>query len=139
VTDRRPPVLLLVCVLVVLEAAAFVGLGSAWAVDLVRGTAQLPGATAFLALFGLGIGLLLGLAARALWRGRRWARSLVMMWQILLVVLSLGWLGTGVSVWGVVVLVVSVAIAIGLLLPAVVRVTTGRQGAAEDDVDGAAR
>ena len=131
--ERRPPVLLLVCVLVVLEAAAFVGLGFAWAADLVRGRAELPGATLFLAVFGVGIGLLLALAARALWRGRRWARSLVMMWQILLVVLSLGWIGTGVSVWGVVVLVVSAVIAVGLLLPAVVRVTTGSGTAADDD------
>ena len=76
--------LLAVCCLVVLEAAAFAGLGLAVGAELLRGRATMPGATAFLAVCGLGIAALLGLSARGLWHGRRWARSPVLMWQILL-------------------------------------------------------
>jgi len=131
VTERRPTLLLLVCALVTLEAAAFLGLGVAWTTDVVRGTATMPGASLFLAAFGIGIALLLLLAARGLWRGRRWARSPVIMWQILLVVLALGWLTSGASVWGVVVLVVATLVGVGLLLPSVVAVTGRRQPPAE--------
>jgi hypothetical protein len=131
VTDRRPVALLVVCLLVVLEAAAFLGLGVAWTADVVRGAATMPGASLFLAAFGVGIALLLVLAARGLWRGRRWARSPVIMWQILLVVLAVGWLGAEPTAWAVVVLVVALAIGVGLLLPPVVAVTARRQGVGE--------
>ena len=131
VTDRRPVPLLVVCLLLTLEAAAFLGLGVAWTADVVRGTATMPGASLFLAAFGVGIALLLLLAARGLWRGRRWARSPVIMWQILLVVLAIGWLGAEPTVWAVVVLVVAVAVGVGLLLPSVVAVTARRQDSPE--------
>src|SRR6478735_10555425 len=114
--------LLVVCCLVVLEAAAFAGLGLAVGAELVRGRATMPGATAFLAVCGLGVAALLGLCARGLWRGRRWARSPVVMWQILLVVLALGWYSAQASVLGVVVLVVATLVGVGLLLPPVVAV-----------------
>ncbi|WP_456846524.1 hypothetical protein [Cellulomonas sp. P5_C6] len=130
-TDRRPALLLAVCLLVTLEAAAFLGLGIAWATDVVRGAATLPAASLFLAAFGVGIALLLLLAARGLWRGRRWARSPVIMWQILLVVLALGWLGAQTSAWAVVVLVVATLVGVGLLLPPVVAVTARRQDPVE--------
>ena len=123
-TDARPPVLLAVCCLILLEAAAFAGLGLAVGSELVRGRATMPGATAFLAVCGLGVATLLGLCARGLWRGRRWARSPVIMWQILLVVLALGWYSADPSVWALVVVGIAVVIAGGLLLPAVVRATT---------------
>lgn len=127
VTERRPALLLVVCVLVTLEAAAFLGLGIAWTADVVRGNATLPGASLFLAAFGVGIALLLLLGARGLWRGRRWARSPIITWQILLVVLALGWLGSQPSAWAVVVLVVATLAGVGLLLPPVVAVTSGRR------------
>src|SRR3954451_5005060 len=118
--------LVVVCCLVVLEAAAFAGLGLAVGSELVRGRATMPGATAFLALCGLGIAALLGLCARGLWRGRRWARSPVIMWQILLVVLALGWYGADPSAWPLVAVGIAVVIGVGLLLPGVVRTTSGR-------------
>jgi len=127
VTDRRPPALLIVCLLVTVEAAAFFGLGVAWTADVLRGAATMPAASLFLAAFGIGVALLLLLAARGLWRGRRWARSPVIMWQILLVVLSVGWLGVEPSAWAVVVLVVAVLIGVGLLLPSAVAATVPRQ------------
>jgi len=131
VTERRPALLLIVCALVTLEAAAFLGLGVAWTADVVRGAATMPAASLFLAAFGVGIAILLLLAARGLWRGRRWARSPVIMWQVLLVVLSLGWLSAQASVLGVVVLVVATLVGVGLLLPPVVAVTGRREGPAE--------
>jgi len=127
VTDRRPPVLLVVCLLVTVEAAAFVGLGVAWTADVVRGAATMPGASLFLAAFGVGVALLLLLAARGLWRGKRWARSPVIMWQILLVVLSIGWLTVEPTAWAGVVLVVAVLIGVGLLLPSAVAATARHQ------------
>jgi hypothetical protein len=121
----RPPLLAVVCLLTLLEAALAAGLGIAWAVDLVTGRADAPAATAFLALFALGIACLLAACARGLWRGRRWARSPVMTWQVLLVVLAVGWLGAEVTVWAVLVLAVALAVGVGLLLPPVVAATTG--------------
>lgn len=123
-TDARPPVLLAVCCLILLEAAAFAGLGIAVGAELVRGRATMPGATAFLAVCALGIAALLGLCARGLWRGRRWARSPVIMWQILLVVLALGWYNADPSAWALVVVGIALVIGGALLLPAVVRATT---------------
>ena len=87
----------------------------------------MPAASLFLAAFGVGVALLLLLAARGLWRGRRWARSPVVMWQILLVVLAIGWLGADPSAWAVVVLVVAVVTGVGLLLPSAVAATARRQ------------
>ncbi|MBT0994571.1 hypothetical protein KIN34_09760 [Cellulomonas sp. DKR-3] len=121
---RAPLPLVVVCLLTLLEAALAAGLGIAWLVDLVTGRADAAAATAFLAVFALGIALLLGACARGLWRGRRWARSPVMTWQILLVVLAVGWLGAEVTPWAVAVLVVALAVGIGLLLPPVVAATT---------------
>lgn len=121
----RPPLLAVVCLLTLLEAALAAGLGIAWAVDLVTGHAQAPAATGFLAAFALGVACLLGACARGLWRGRRWARSPVMTWQVLLVVLAVGWLGAEVTVWSVLVLAVALAVGVGLLLPPVVAATTG--------------
>ena len=120
----RPAALVVVCLLTLLEAASALGLAVAWGVELVRGIAVRPAATVFLIVFGLAIALVLAASARGLWRGRRWARSPVMTWQIMLVVLSIGWLGVESSVWAWGVLAAAVVVGVGLLLPAVVAVTT---------------
>ncbi len=121
--DGRPAALRLVCVLVLLEAVALVVLAGALVVDLVRG-AELPGAVVFLLVFALGVAAALVLAARALWAGRRWARSPVMTWQILLLVLAIGWFGVEPAPWIVAVVLVAAATGVGLVLPAVVAATT---------------
>jgi hypothetical protein len=118
--------LVVVCALVLLQAGLLVGLAVAWVVGLVRGGSQLPGATVFLVLFAAGVAAVLALAARGLWAGRRWARSPVMTWQVLLVVMSAGWLGVETALWTVGVLVSALVVAAGLLLPAVVAVTAER-------------
>ncbi len=117
--------LVVVCALVLLEAITALALGVVFVVDLTRGNAAVPAASVFMALFAFGVAALLTGAARGLWRGRRWARSPVMTWQILLVVMSLGWLGVEASVWAVAVTLVAVVVAVGLLLPSVVAATTG--------------
>ncbi|GEA83550.1 hypothetical protein [Cellulomonas gelida] len=131
----RPAALVVVCLLTLLEAATAAGLAVAWAVDLVRGVSVRPAASVFLIVFGLAIAFVLAAGARGLWRGRRWARSPVMTWQIMLVVLSIGWLGVESSVWAWGVLLAAVVVGVGLLLPAVVAVTTG--AASRADASGA--
>ncbi|WP_448061663.1 hypothetical protein [Cellulomonas hominis] len=124
----RPATLRLVCLLVLLEAVALVVLAGALVVDLVRG-AELPGAVAFLLAFALGVAVALVLAARALWAGRRWARSPVMTWQLLLLVLAIGWFGVEPAPWIVAVVLVAAVTGVCLVLPAVVAATTPRSGA----------
>jgi hypothetical protein len=113
-----------VCVLVLLEAALLVGVGIAFGAELVRG-ASVPGAAAFLLAFMLGVAAVLVAASRGLWRGRRWSRSPVLTWQLLLVVLAFGWLGVEPTWWAGLVLVVAVVVGVGLVLPSVVAATTG--------------
>jgi hypothetical protein len=114
------------CALVLLQGGLLVGLAGAWLVDLVRGDVQLPAATVFLVLFSLGVAAVLVLAARGLWSGRRWARSPVMTWQVLLVVMAVGWLSSDPAPWAVGVLVSALAVGVGLLLPSVVAATVDR-------------
>jgi hypothetical protein len=123
---RRPAFLAVLSVLVLLQAGLLAGLGSAWVVDLVRGESRLPAATVFLALFAFGVAAVLVLGVRGLWAGRRWARSPIMTWQVLLVVLSIGWLGVEPALWAVGVLVSALVVAVGLLLPSVVAATAER-------------
>jgi len=122
-----------VCLLVLLEAVAFVGLAVAWLVDLALNGAEIPGAVVFLAVFCLGVAALLVACARGLWNHRRWARSPVVTWQVMLVVLGLGWLRVDPSVWAVAVVVVALVVGVGLLLPSVVAATTRTSAASHDD------
>jgi hypothetical protein len=123
-------VLAVLCVLVVLEAGALVGMAVVWLTELVRGESQLPGATVFLVVFAVGVAAVLVLAARGLWAGRRWARSPVMTWQVLLVVMAVGWLGADPAWWIVAVLVSALLVGVGLLLPPVVAATVDRPDSA---------
>ena len=102
------------------------GLAIAWAADLVRGRSEMPGATVFLVLFALGVAAVLVAGARGLWRGRRWARSPVMTWQLLIGVMAIGWLTAEPAVWAMAVLASALVVAAGLLLPAVVAATSDR-------------
>ncbi|QTE31313.1 hypothetical protein J4E96_04175 [Pengzhenrongella sicca] len=120
------------CLLVLVQAAAALGLGVAWAADLVRGRVELPGATAFLALSAVAVAAILVAGARGLWRGRRWARAPIITWQLLLVVMAIGWFSADPSAWALVLLVAVVFVVVALLLPAVVAATSGR-AAADDD------
>jgi hypothetical protein len=109
--------------LVLAQALVLVVAGVAMLVALVRGS-EMPGPVVFLVVMALGVAALLAGAGRALLRGHRWARSPVMTWQILLVVLSFGWIGSEAGPWAVGVLVVAVVVGVGLQLPPVVAWTT---------------
>jgi hypothetical protein len=120
---RPPRAVSAVVVLVLLEALLLAGLAVGMLVALVRGS-ELVGPVVFLVVLAAGMSALLVAAARGLRRGRRWARSPVMTWQVLLVVLSVGWIGVETAWWSVAVLVVAVLVGVGLLLPPVVAWTT---------------
>ena len=113
------------CLLVLVEAATVSGLAVAFGIGLAQGSGA-AGAVLFLLVFLVAIGAVLGLSARGLWRGRRWARSPILTWQLLLVALALGWIGVEPTWWAVGLVVVAVAVGVLLLLPPVVAVTTGR-------------
>jgi hypothetical protein len=119
----RPPLLVAVVAAVALEAGLLLGVAGFYAVGLVAGRASdavAAGATAGLAVL---LGLALGFFARALWRGRRWARGPVMTWQ-LLVLLSLGTTGAWRSPVGAAAVLVALVAGGCLLAPSVVRATT---------------
>jgi hypothetical protein len=126
VTSRPAPLHLTVCVLVLLEAALFVGLGVALVADLVGGNTDTVGVTVFLALFALAIGALLGWCARGLWRGRRWSRSPVITWQIILLILGVSSAAGGVTLVSLGLVALATAILIGLFVPTVHAATSGR-------------
>ncbi|MGN8245683.1 hypothetical protein ACTHAM_002807 [Cellulomonas soli] len=119
----RPVQLAVVCVLVLVEALASAGLGAVFLLGLASGDATMPTATVFLAACCLGVAAALAACARGLWRGRRWARSPVMTWQIMLLVLALGWFGVEASWWSAAVVGVAVLVGVGLVLPPVVAAT----------------
>ena len=102
-----------------------VGLGVAFGAEIVGGS-QVAGAMAFLVVFALGVAAVLVASARGLWRGRRWARSPVLTWQLFLIVLAAGWLSVEPTVWAAGVLAIALAIGVGLVLPSVVAATAGR-------------
>ncbi|WP_308169164.1 hypothetical protein [Cellulomonas hominis] len=124
---RPPAAVRVLSALVLVQAVALLGVAVALVVGLVRGT-SLPGPVAFMAVLALGVAALLAGAARALLGGHRWGRAPVLTVQILLVVLAVGWLGSGVAAWFVVVLVLAVVTAVLVVVPPVVAWTAGGAG-----------
>ncbi|WP_066582689.1 hypothetical protein [Cellulomonas timonensis] len=122
---RAPRLLAPICLLVLLEAALLVGLGVAFGVEIAGGS-LVAGAMIFLIVFALGVAAVLVASARGLWRGRRWARSPVLTWQLFLIVLAAGWFNVEPTAWAAAILVIALAIGVGLMLPSVVAATTGR-------------
>lgn len=111
--------------MVLLEACALVVVTGVAIASLVRGDAALPGAMVFFAAFCLLVAVVLVQAGRALLVGKRWARSPVITWQVLLGVMAVGWLGVEVTVAAAAVLLVAVGVTVCLLLPSAVAFTTG--------------
>ena len=100
------------------------GLGLRAVVELVRVGAVIPGAMVFLAVFCILVALVLVVAVRALVAGKRWARSPVITWQVLLASMAIGWFGAEQTAATAAVLVGTVLVVICLLLPSVVAATT---------------
>lgn len=128
---ERPTPVVVLCALLLVEVLALVAAAVASVVMILRGS-ELSGPLVFMAVMALGIGALLVAAARSLWQGgARWARSPVMFWQVLLIVLSLGWMGVDGSLWTVLVLLLAVVCAVTLVLKPVVAWTLPRPTSAD--------
>lgn len=118
--------LLAVAGLLAVEAAVLVVGGGAAIVDLVRGGRV--GVDLFLAAFAWGLAAFLVSAARGLLDGRRWARSPAITWQLFQIVIAVTWLQGEVVLQPLILLAASVAVLVGLALPAVVlRTSAGRE------------
>jgi hypothetical protein len=102
---------------VVLEAAALLGMAVAFLLDVVRGLVLDISTTVAMAVFFIGLALLLLTAGRALWRRRRWGRGPVITWQLLQAVVAVGVAGA-IPVYLVALLVlVSAGVIAGVLWP----------------------
>lgn len=96
------------------QGLTFVALAIATAVSAGRGNADDAVSATLAAALWLAIGAGLTVVSAALWRGRHWARSPSLVWQLLM--LPIGWsLLDTASVVGLVVLVSAVAALISLL------------------------
>lgn len=112
------------CLLTLAEAIAVLCFVGALAVEMLSGGSESPGASAFLAAFGLLIVSVLVGGSRALWNGRRWARSPVMTWQIFQGACGVLLTQSGSPAGGAVILAAAVLGAVLLVLPPVVAATT---------------
>lgn len=122
----RPALVAALVAAVALEAGLLVGVAAFYLVGIARrGATDVPAAAATAGL-ALVLAAALGLFARGLWAGRRWARAPIVTWNLLVIasLLSTGGWRTGL---GVVVLVGSAAVVVGVLSPAVTRATASTQ------------
>ena len=125
---RRPGLLLGVCLVVVLEAALLIGVAGAYLVSIARGASAAPGTAAGIAGFGALVAAALLGCARALWRGRRWARGPVLTWQVLQGATAVSVLSGAQRPIALALLAVSLLGAVLLLLPPVIAATAGSGG-----------
>ena len=126
---ERPPRALGVVLAGAFVEAVVLGGGVVWAVvDLVAGRSGSPGTTVALAVLLAGIAAALVGAARALRRGARRARGLIITWQLLQITSGLTLLGVPdapqVLPWAAVLLAAVVAVA--ALSPAALRFTAAQ-------------
>lgn len=127
---RRPRVLALVAVGVLVEVAALTA-GAAWSVAAaLTGRATSAGVAAFVGVFALGVGAALVAAVRALRRGSRGARGPLATWQLLQAATGLTLLGVAdapavVPATGVAAVALAAVVLAGVLSPAALRFTAG--------------
>lgn len=125
-SHRRPVLLQVALGLVLLEGLALATLAALMVVDIVSVPPGERVTMVSLAVALLGLAALLALGARALWQGRRWARGMVVTWQLLQFLIGVSALGSD-AWWGTVLpAVVAVIALIGLLAPASRGATDGR-------------
>ena len=111
--------------LLVLQGAALAGYALVVLVQAVRGDrATLLGA-ALLAVLLVAWGAGLGLAARGLWDGRRWARSPVVVTELLLLAVGIPLVQGAGRAAGIVLVVVAVVELGAVLSPPVTRLLVG--------------
>ncbi|MEE6296892.1 hypothetical protein [Georgenia wangjunii] len=114
---RPPLVLRLALVLVLVEVGAMGALAVSLVVEALAGRAQQMGTTVAMAVFFLGLAVLLVGAIRALHAGRRWGRGPVLTWQLLLLAIGVSQFSLLATWVALVLVVVPVAVAAGLLAP----------------------
>jgi hypothetical protein len=116
--------LLLALVLTGLEALVLIGVAVWSVVDMVRGGFDGAAVSIALTVVLLLFVLLLLVGINALWQGRRWGRGPVLTWQLIQLAIALG--AIGIAPLGAILptIAISVAVGIGLLLPASVRATS---------------
>ncbi|GAA1641747.1 hypothetical protein [Georgenia ruanii] len=102
---------------VVLEAAALLGMAVAFLLDVVRGLVVDVSTTVAMAVFFVGLALLLIVGGRALWRRRRWGRGPVITWQLLQAVVAVATAGALPIYLVVLLILVSVGVIVGVLWP----------------------
>lgn len=97
--------------LVGVEVLVMIGFAVLSATDVLAVSAGEQVTVVTLTVVLIGLAALLGAAALALWRGRRWGRGPVVTWQLLLILIGISgvsgapWWGSGLLVgWGVVVI-----------------------------------
>jgi hypothetical protein len=129
---RRPPLLRLAALVVLLECAAVAAVAGALVVDIVTGHAAQVAATLAIAAFLLALAAMLLGATRALVRGRRWGRGPVVTWQLIQGAIGATQLGSAPVVGGAL-LVLAVLALVGILSPASVAATAATQASAEPD------
>lgn len=106
------------------EALALLAVAVVTVGALLSGRASSGGLSAGVVLLSLATALLLLAAARALAAGRRWGRAPVLTWQLLQLAVALPAVRADAALIPVALLAASIAGAVGLFLPAVVRHTT---------------
>jgi hypothetical protein len=105
--------------LVAVQAVGLVGIAVFYVVEMVVATTSDQGRAAVAALLALVCGLGLGLVARGLARGRRWARSPALVTQLLVAPVALGLVQGGRWYVGLPLLVWAAAVVVLLFSPAV--------------------
>lgn len=119
-TERpRPPLLTVVGVLVVLEGIVLVAAAAYLVHGLVTEPATEPVAAVFLAVMALGFAAALVFCGRALLQRASWARSPVIVWQVLQLAAGLPAFSGGAAWIAVVLVVPPVVVLVGLFTPAV--------------------
>lgn len=108
----RSPVLVALAALVALQGVALLAVAVFYAAELARDQAVDPRGALFAGLVALIVALGLLACARGLIRGRRWARSPVLVVQLLLALVAVGpdgvvhgspYVGVGLVLWAVIV------------------------------------
>ncbi|HEY0119872.1 MAG TPA: hypothetical protein VGC04_13940 [Cellulomonas sp.] len=129
---RVPVAVRVACALVWLQAVVAAVAAGALVVVLVRG-AQMPGASAALAVIALGVAAALVGASVALLRGgHRWARSPVLTVQFLVGALAVAGWTTAPAPWPAVALALALAVVASLLTRAAVAWTVPGRPTSED-------
>ncbi|MHA7278910.1 hypothetical protein ACX80H_04065 [Arthrobacter sp. MDT2-2] len=121
--SNRPPGVLLIAAVLILEAVALVVLAAGSVAAIFGADPVSVGSSAFLVVLLLLVAAFLGALARTLTAGFRWARSPSLVVQLFLVILAFPYFSSGNPVIGLLLLVPAAAIIVTLFTKPVVDFT----------------